>query len=157
MFALLALRCRVQANDSANRHAHHPKSAHPCRPPPTTAKVQLKKPEDVASQSLQQQAVRVSVMAGKDVRTRPKKAAKLKGLKDMNEPEWRDSIQKACKVVFKRLETNGHHMKRENILARMTEQFHKGNINETPDDKLGHALAANRVEPPRATFVLMAA
>ena len=54
----------------------------PKHPPATAPKIQLKKPEGMASQSPQLQAT----MTGKVARTRPKKVAKLKRSKDVNEP-----------------------------------------------------------------------
>lgn len=153
---------QLQANNSANRHAHHPKSPHPRHPPPTAPGFQPKEPE--ASQSLQlqaaiavkaegrfvdqdQQAHRQNVMSmfvnkkvaksksSKDLNEPGKKVAKLKGLRDIDEQEWRRCIQKACNVVFHRLEINGNHLKRDNILARI-EQFGIGDFNETPDKQL---------------------
>ena len=55
----------------------------------------------------------------------------------MDPKVWRESIQNACKVVFNRLEINinGDHKKRDNVLARMVEQFITGNMKERPEEK----------------------
>ena len=83
--------------------------------------------------------------SSKDLNEPGKKVAKLKGLRDIDEQEWRRCIQKACNVVFHRLEINGNHLKRDNILARI-EQFGIGDFNETPDK----TLAACCMDPPES-------
>jgi len=83
--------------------------------------------------------------SSKDLNEPGKKVAKLKGLRDIDEQEWRRCIQKACNVVFHRLEINGNHLKRDNILARI-EQFDIGDFNETPDKQ----LAACCMYPPES-------
>ena len=64
-----------------------------------------------------------------------KKVPKLKSLKDVNEKEWWRCIQKACNIVFHRLELQSHHAKRDSILSRI-EEF---NVSESQSPNAGDA------------------
>lgn len=58
-----------------------------------------------------------------------KKVPKLKSLRDISVADWRRCIQKACNIVFHRLELRGFSDKRDSILARIE----KSNLGEWPE------------------------